>query len=73
MKYAIRKRRGKWTVCTEENILLDFQSYDEAVETARSATKVLAERSRCAPSAYQSSRYDHAESQHERAKHQAKA
>jgi hypothetical protein len=37
MKYAIRKRRGKWTVCTEENVLLDFRNYDEAVETARSS------------------------------------
>jgi hypothetical protein len=42
--YAIRKREGRWAVCAADNVLLHFDSYDEAVETARAAAGVLAER-----------------------------
>jgi len=42
--YAIRKRRGQWNVCSEGNVLLQFESYSEAVDVARSAARVLAER-----------------------------
>jgi hypothetical protein len=42
LKYAVRKRRGQWTICADEHVLLDFRSYDEALATARSATQVLA-------------------------------
>ncbi len=42
--YAIRKRRGQWAVCSEENVLLQFESYAEAVEVARSAAEVMAAR-----------------------------
>jgi hypothetical protein len=44
--YAIRKRRGQWAVCSEENVLLQFETYDEAVEVARSAAEVLRARAR---------------------------
>jgi hypothetical protein len=42
--YAIRKREGRWAVCADDNVLLQFDTYDEAVETARSAAGVLANR-----------------------------
>src|SRR4051812_10717962 len=42
--FAVRKRRGQWTICSDENVLLNFNSYDEAIETARSAVGVLANR-----------------------------
>ena len=46
MLYAVRKRRGQWTVCSDENVVLQFETYDEAVATARGAAAVLASRSR---------------------------
>jgi hypothetical protein len=49
MIYAIRKRRGQWSVCSDENVLLHFESYDEAIETVRSAVGVLAGRQHKAP------------------------
>jgi hypothetical protein len=39
--YAVRKRRGLWAVCSDENVVLQFESYDEAVGTAQSAADVL--------------------------------
>ena len=42
--YAVRKRRGQWTICADENVLLNFETYDEAIETARSAIEVLSDR-----------------------------
>ena len=39
--YAVRKRRGQWTVWTKEDVCLNFQSYDEAIATARTAAIVL--------------------------------
>ena len=42
MLYAVRKRRGQWTVCSDENVVLQFETYDEAVATARGAVAVLA-------------------------------
>jgi hypothetical protein len=42
--YSVRKRSGQWTVCSNESVLLNFDSYDEAIETARSAVGVLADR-----------------------------
>ncbi len=42
--YAVRKRRGQWAVCAEENVVLQFDSYDEAIQTARAAVEVLAAR-----------------------------
>jgi hypothetical protein len=39
--YTIRKRRGQWAVCSDENVVLRFDSYDEAIGTVRSAVQVL--------------------------------
>jgi hypothetical protein len=44
MNYTIRKRRGQWSVCSDESVLLHFDSYDEAIETVRTAVGVLAGR-----------------------------
>ncbi len=45
MLYAVRKRRGRWTVCSDDNVVLQFETYDEAVATVRGAVAVLARRS----------------------------
>jgi hypothetical protein len=42
MIYAVRKRSGQWVVCSDDNVVLHFDSYDEAVDIARSAAEVLA-------------------------------
>jgi hypothetical protein len=39
--YAVRKRCGLWTVWSAEDLCLNFDSYDEAIETARTAALVL--------------------------------
>jgi len=39
--YAVRKRHGHWRVFSGNDVLLDFDSYDEAVETAQTAMRVL--------------------------------
>jgi hypothetical protein len=44
MIYAVRKRSGQWVVYSEDNVVLHFESYDEAVEVARSAAEVLSRR-----------------------------
>jgi hypothetical protein len=49
MIYAVRKRRGQWSVCSDESVLLHFESYDEAIETVRSAVGVLASRQHTPP------------------------
>jgi hypothetical protein len=49
MLYAVRKRRGQWTVCADDNVVLQFETYDEAVSTARGAVGVLASRARLHP------------------------
>ena len=49
MLYAVRKRRGHWTVCADDNVVLQFETYDEAVSTARGAVGVLALRARLHP------------------------
>jgi len=51
MLYAVRKRRGQWTVCSDEHVVLQFETYDEAVATARGAVAVLASHSRRHPMA----------------------
>ena len=42
--YAVRKRRGQWVICSNESVLLNFESYDEAISTARSAAETLSDR-----------------------------
>ena len=49
MLYAVRKRRGHWTVCADDNVVLQFETYDEAVSTARGAVGALASRARLHP------------------------
>jgi hypothetical protein len=49
MLYAVRKRRGHWTVCADDSLVLQFETYDEAVSTARGAVGVLASRARLQP------------------------
>ena len=44
MLYAVRKRRGQWVICSDESVLLNFESYDEAIGTARSAAEALSVR-----------------------------
>ena len=42
--YAVKKHHGHWTVCSEDKVVLEFETYDEAVATARSAIEVLGNR-----------------------------
>jgi hypothetical protein len=49
MLYAVRKRRGHWIVCADDNVVLQFETYDEAVSTVRGAVGVLASRARLHP------------------------
>jgi hypothetical protein len=42
--YAVRKRRGQWSVYADEEVFLEFDSYDEAILTAQSAADVLSNR-----------------------------
>ena len=44
MLYAVRKRRGQWIVCSDEHVVLQFETYDEAISTARGAVEVLTAR-----------------------------
>lgn len=39
--YTVRKRSGQWAVCADETVVLRFETYDEAIEIARSAAEVL--------------------------------
>jgi len=43
--YVVRKRGGQWTVWSDDDVFLNFQSYDEAIETARTAAIVLSHQS----------------------------
>jgi hypothetical protein len=40
--YSVRKRIGQWTVCSDENVVLRFETYDLALSTARDAGQMLA-------------------------------
>jgi hypothetical protein len=39
--YAVRKRRGQWSVTADEKVFLEFDSYDEAIRAAQGAADVL--------------------------------
>jgi hypothetical protein len=43
--YAVRKRDGQWTVWSAQSVTMLFESYEEALEIARTAAGVSA---RCA-------------------------
>jgi hypothetical protein len=40
--YAVRKRDGQWAVCSAQSVTMLFQSYEEALEIARTAAGVIA-------------------------------
>jgi hypothetical protein len=42
--YAVRKRRGQWSVYADEEVFVEFDSYDEAIRTAQGAADVLSNR-----------------------------
>jgi hypothetical protein len=42
--YAVRKRRGQWSVYADDEVFIEFDSYDEAVHAAQSAADVLSNR-----------------------------
>jgi hypothetical protein len=39
--YTVRKQSGQWAVCSNQTVVLRFETYDEAIEIARSAAGVL--------------------------------
>jgi hypothetical protein len=39
--YAVRKRSGQWAVWSDDDVVLHFETYDEAVAIAHSAAEVL--------------------------------
>ena len=39
--YAVRKRRGQWSVSSDKTIVLNFNSYHEAIGTAQTAAVVM--------------------------------
>jgi hypothetical protein len=49
--YSVRKRGGQWSVSSLETIVLNFDSYDEAIGTAQSAAEVMVTRSSAQPDA----------------------
>jgi len=40
--YAVRKRRGQWAVCSAGAVTMLFESYEQALEIARTAAAVMA-------------------------------
>ena len=39
--YALRKREGSWTVCLDDDTVMKFDSYGEALDVATTAAEVL--------------------------------
>jgi hypothetical protein len=35
--YQVKKRRGRWIVCSPASVMLNFNSYDDALKSARHA------------------------------------
>ena len=35
--YQVKKRRGRWIVCAPASVMLNFNSYDDALKSARNA------------------------------------
>ncbi len=40
--YAVRKRDGQWAVCSAQSVTMLFESYEEALEIARTAAGIIA-------------------------------
>jgi hypothetical protein len=41
--YSVKKRTGRWVLCAGEDVVLDFESYDEAMEAVRAGIRALRE------------------------------
>ena len=39
--YTVKKQSGQWAVCSDQTVVLRFETYREAIEIARSAAEVL--------------------------------
>ena len=44
--YSVRKKQGEWTICFDENVVMRFSTYEEALAIAKAAADVLVERER---------------------------
>jgi hypothetical protein len=44
--YSVRKKQGEWTICFDENVVMRFSAYEEALAIAKAAAGVLIERER---------------------------
>jgi len=44
--YAVRKRDGRWAIYCAQTVSLSFESYEEALEIARTAAAVIVPRAR---------------------------
>jgi hypothetical protein len=44
--YSVRKKQGEWTICFDENVVMRFSCYEEALAIAKAAADVLVERER---------------------------
>jgi hypothetical protein len=47
---AVKKREGRWVLCSGAEVILDFESYDEAIETIRGALTAMGRCKREEPS-----------------------
>jgi hypothetical protein len=41
--YAVRKRRGAWTICDDQKLLMLLDNYEEALEVAQTAAAGMIE------------------------------
>lgn len=46
-KYVVRKHKGHWTICSDGQVIIQFEHYDEALDIARTAARIVRTR-RCA-------------------------
>jgi hypothetical protein len=44
--YSVRRKQGEWTICFDDNVVMRFSSYEEALAIAKAAAAVLIERER---------------------------
>jgi hypothetical protein len=44
--YSVRKKQGEWTICFDDNVVMRFSTYEEALAIAKAAADVLVERER---------------------------
>lgn len=41
--YVVKKRRGTWVICSDEDAVMLFDSYEEAVDLAQTAVRIMAD------------------------------